>query len=205
MPSDLVIITGSAGQIGFKVLADTLKLERLSGSTLSSIPAVKGTVGILESVNKTTGIKRVVITGSITSITPAAALMNETDQVIDENTEAEPVPSPAHYAVAYWNSKIASYQATKDYIAKEKPAFDVITLMPTFVIGKNELVTDPRKITDGSNGLPFHQILGVDSPPAVGVTVHLDDVSKAHVLSLDPKVSGNTNYLLSSGAVDGII
>ena len=26
MPSDLVIITGSAGQIGFKVLADTLKL-----------------------------------------------------------------------------------------------------------------------------------------------------------------------------------
>jgi nucleoside-diphosphate-sugar epimerase len=64
---------------------------------------------------------------------------------------------------------------------------------------------DPSRITDSSSSLPFQQILGVYSPPVVGVTVHLDDLLKAHVLSLDPKVPGNTNYLLSSGGIVRII
>ncbi|KAL5344871.1 hypothetical protein ACLOAV_010268 [Pseudogymnoascus australis] len=274
MPSDLILLTGSTGHVGFKVLVQALELgysvraairdpsksskiqstesikllnpgPRLSFVTVPDItvdgaydeavksvkyvihiasplpkspiepegyenqliaPAVKGTLGMLQSVNRTPGIKRVVITGSIASITPPEILLNGTDKVVDESTEAEVAVAPfPHYFVAYYSSKIAAYQATKYFIAKEQPAFDIVTLMPTFVIGKNELVTDPTMITDGSNGLAFRQILGQNFSPMVGCTVHVDDVARAHVSTLDLKVPGNGHFVLNSGELNGTV
>ena len=274
MPSDLILITGVTGHVGFKVLVDALELgyavravvrdaskeagilatksikalnpgarlsfvavqdnavdgaydEVVKGvkyiihvgapvpdssipleklETALVIPAVKGVTGILQSAYKTTGIERVVITGSAASIIPTMAIVGGSDEEFDETSRAEALPAPfRHVFVAYCASKIASYNATKDFLAKEKPAFDVVTIMPVFIIGKNELVTDPKNITQGSNGLAFRQILGEKCHPVGGATVHLDDVAKAHFLALDPKIPGNSHFILSSNGMDGTV
>jgi nucleoside-diphosphate-sugar epimerase len=274
MPSDLVLITGTTGHVGFKVLVDALKLgysvraairepskqaailatksiQALNpGSRLSFVivpeitadgaydeavkgvkyiihiasplakpslkpeefeaeiiaPAVKGTIGMLQSAQKTTGIKRIAITSSVAAIAHTTAFLNESTEVFDENSTTDALPPPyPHPFIAYCTSKIDAHKATKEFIARETPAFDVVTLLPSFIIGKNELVTDPQKITDGTNSLAFRMILGENGNATAGCTVHVDDVAKAHILALDPKVPSNSDFILSSGGLDGTL
>ena len=78
--------------------------------------------------------------------------------------------------------------------------------MPTFIIGKNELITDVKKVESGTNAIALGPILGRKSPPNLGVTVYLNDVARVHVLALDPKIlkeGSYENFLVSSGGVDG--
>jgi nucleoside-diphosphate-sugar epimerase len=79
--------------------------------------------------------------------------------------------------------------------------------MPSYVIGKSELVSDTEGITKGSNVLAIGQVLGYSPPVATAgaSVVHIDDVAKAHVLVLNSSVPGNTNYLLHSGGLEGSI
>lgn len=275
MPSELVLITGGTGHVGFKVIVDTLERgysvraairdisksagilatksikalnpgDRLRFSVVPDItadgaydeavkgvkyiihiasplakatiqpdeyetelinPAIKGTVGMLKSAHKAPGIKRVVITASCASIVPTMALLGGSDDVFDESSQADALPGPyPNVFVPYCGSKILAYKATHDFIANEKPAFDVVSLMPSYIIGKNELVTDSKNITDGTNGLAFGQILGNKNPDGMaGCSVHVNDVSKAHVLALEPRIPGNSHFLLNSGGVDGTI
>lgn len=169
-------------------------------------PAVKGTVGMLESANKTTGIERIVITGSNASIMPTPILLfGGSDEIYDENSVAEPTPLPIENPfVAYCSSKISAWLASEEFITTKELKYDVVTIMPSFVIGKNELVTNSDEIATGSNGFVIAQVLGISIGMKAGsTTVHLDDVAKAHVLALDPKIPGNTNYLLCSGGITG--
>lgn len=274
MPSDLVLITGTTGHVGFKVLVDALKLgysvraairdpskqadilatksiKALNpGSRLSFVivpeitadgaydeavkgvkyiihiaspiakpsikseefetqliaPAVKGTVGMLQSAHKTAGIKRIAITGSIVAIADTMAFLSESQKVFNESSTTDALTPPySHVFVAYCTSKIAAHKATKEFVTKEKPAFDIVTLMPSYVIGKNELVTDPKKITDGTNGLAFRLVLGENGNTTAGCSVHVDDVAKAHVLALDPKIPANSDFILNSGGSDGTV
>ncbi|KAH8800233.1 hypothetical protein F5884DRAFT_891068 [Xylogone sp. PMI_703] len=274
MPSDIILITGGSGHVGFKVLVNALECgydvraairdpskeamiratesiktlnpgPRLSfvimkdistdgaydeavkgvkyiihvASPLAKssippknyeneliIPAMKGTVGILESAYKTSSIKRIVITASSASIVPTMALLGGSDEVFDETSKADTIPAPFPYIfVAYCASKIAAYKATNEFIAKQKPIFDVISLMPTFIIGKNELVTDPERIIEGSNGLAFSQILGQNGDSIAGCTVHINDVAKAYVQALDPNIPGDSHFLLNSGELSGTV
>jgi nucleoside-diphosphate-sugar epimerase len=275
MPSELVLITGGTGHVGFKVIVDTLERgysvraairdssksaeilatksikalnpgDRLSFIVVPNItadgaydeavrgvkfvihiasplakatiqpdkyetelinPAIKGTVGMLKSAHRMSGIKRVVITASCVSIVPTMAILGGSDDVFDESSQADALPAPyPHVFVPYCSSKILAYKATNDFIANEKPAFDVVSLMPSYIIGKNELVTDPKNITDGTNGLAFGQILGNKNPDGLsGCSVHVNDVSKAHVLALESSIPGNSHFILNSGGVDGTV
>lgn len=77
--------------------------------------------------------------------------------------------------------------------------------MPSFIIGKNELTTSIEEMrTKGTNRHVLTAILGVKNPkPNPGTTVFLDDVAKIEVMSLDPKIPGGQNFLVSSGGVKG--
>lgn len=162
---------------------------------------------MLQSAHKDPGIKRAIITGSVASIAPTMDILGGNDKlIIDENTNAEALSPPfANFFVAYASAKITAYKTTQDFIARDNPAFDVVTIIPSFILGKNELVTDPERITVGSNGHLFTQILGQHTFPLVGHTVHVDDVARVHVSALDPKIPGNACYIVSSGGLDGIV
>ncbi|OAA50336.1 reductase [Metarhizium rileyi] len=168
-------------------------------------PAIQGTLGILESALKTTGIERVVITGSVASIASSARLAS--GEVIDESTHEVETEGPFVTELeAYSASKALAYRAAKDFVAANEPAFDVIHMMPVFVLGRDETVTEASSIAKGTNGLIMGPLLGhARDYPLNGTGVHVDDVARMHVLALNPEVPGNQDFLAAGpnfGAVD---
>jgi nucleoside-diphosphate-sugar epimerase len=76
--------------------------------------------------------------------------------------------------------------------------------MPSFVLGANELVTQAKDATNGTNGLLLGPLLGNSNPIAMSFsTVHVNDIADAHVNALKPEVEGNQAFVLSSD-LDGL-
>lgn len=165
-------------------------------------PALRGTSGILESAYKTSGIKRIVITSSEVAIIPwEEFIAKEVDTVFDDTYQ---IPFPAgpysHVFEAYSAGKVRALVATKQFVADKKPEWDVINIMPSFTIGDNEMITDPKLISDGTVSAAMAQILGSDSGwgAVPSTSVHVADVARLHVEALDPKIEGNQSFLAVS-------
>ncbi|RFU79576.1 nadp-binding domain-containing [Trichoderma arundinaceum] len=187
-------------------------------------PAIQGTVGILESAHKVSGIERIVITASVLSVASVQAMA--------QGTKVNGMPSFTHNSVllfyramqhqvransnqyaeqtrdvllegpygnslfAYQASKALALQATEKFIAEKKPAFTIVNILPVFVVGRDDTVTEAANIAKGSNALLMGPLLGhARDQPLLGVTVHLDDVAKMHALALSPSVKGNQDFL----------
>lgn len=140
-------------------------------------------------------MKRVVITSSVVAVTPLAAYMGKNVVITTPKyrfpTDQLPRNEFPNYFVAYAVSKILAFNTTLDFIEKERPRFEVINVMPSFVIGKNDLATNPKAVNSSSNALALNALLGVQNPAGtVGISVHVDDVAKVHVSALDPKING---------------
>jgi hypothetical protein len=59
------------------------------------------------------------------------------------------------------------------------PQFDVINMLPSIFVGKNELVDEAKDILKGTNAVAFGQVLGkvmiVSSSP--GTMIHVNDIA----------------------------
>ena len=172
-------------------------------------PAIKGTTGILSSALKQTSVKRIVITSS------AVVLFSWPDLALEESphvfTEKDVIAPPSGpYSAgfeAYHASKVHAFHAAQNFVAEKGPlSFDIIHVMPSFVIGRNDLITDdPTKVASGTNAYALGPILGNKNPtPLPGVTVHVDDVARVHIQALDAtKVKESQNFVLSSNGIEG--
>jgi hypothetical protein len=106
---------------------------------------------------------------------------------------------------AYWASKALSRVAVRDFIAEKTPHFDVVSLLPSVVIGADERATSTEILLEGTRTMVMGPVLGAISPfPMVGVPVDMVDVARAHVEALKPSVPGNAEYLLSSDTPEGV-
>ena len=153
-------------------------------------PAINGTLSILYSALKEHSVKRVVITSSVAAVRPSSAKVFTPD-----NIEADPVGPYNSYFEAYGASKKLAYARTRDFVAEEKPNFSIINIMPSFVIGKNELATTPETVVSGSNALIMSALLGQQNPTGmIAGFAHVDDVAFVHVAALNPDIKGNRNY-----------
>ncbi|KAH7363187.1 hypothetical protein B0T11DRAFT_353295 [Plectosphaerella cucumerina] len=171
-------------------------------------PAINATVGVLKSAKKVPSIKRVVITSSV-------AVLLSWDFIISSDyttvLTAKDVYTPtgldgpfANAMHAYGLSKAAAFDATKRFIEEERPAFEIVNIFPSMVTGKNELNRTPADVGKGSNGSTLGVVLdNVSQMPSIGVSVHVNDVARAHIDALNPALTGNRDYLCSSGGVDG--
>lgn len=108
---------------------------------------------------------------------------------------------------AYFASKTLSRIATHDFMASHKPHFEYVNLLPTMVFGPDELATNATELMASSCALALGFLMENKflSPEAVGATVHVDDVARAHIDALKPSVPGNKDYILSSDAPEGIV
>ncbi|KAI9694337.1 MAG: hypothetical protein M1820_008985, partial [Bogoriella megaspora] len=116
-------------------------------------PAIKGTTNILLAAQKTSSVKRIVITSSIVAVLPFKDFIFGTSETIfDENSRtASPSGPYAHVFEAYGASKIHALNEAEAWIAREKPHFDLVHIFPAFIIGKDELITDVKHIVEGTN------------------------------------------------------
>lgn len=167
-------------------------------------PAVQGTVSLLEAADRCGTVRRVVITSSIAALVPVSQM--EGTQARTSHQSVKPTdripftsgPYNSEYA-AYANSKIAALEAAETWYERERPAFDMIHLHPSFVLGRNDMVQTPAECMKGTNAMVLAMLLGRTFGPFAGATVHVDDVAKCHVAAaVDIRgVPGNASYILS--------
>ncbi|UPL02810.1 hypothetical protein LCI18_013744 [Fusarium solani-melongenae] len=171
-------------------------------------PAINATVGILKAAKEVSTIKRVVITSSIACLLTWDYLVSsDTTKVFTVRDTYTPTSLDGPFANAldaYGVSKAAALAATERFIEDDKPHFEVVSILPSMVTGKNELNRTPEDVGKGSNGTTLGVLLNNKSEiPGLGVSVHVKDVARAHIDALNLVIRGNRNYLCSSGGVEG--
>jgi nucleoside-diphosphate-sugar epimerase len=165
-------------------------------------PAVKGTLGILESARNAPGVRRIVITSSIAAIIPFQALANGSDEVFTaESRIASPDTATLHHLFqAYAASKSRALNVAEAWVKNEHPSFDVVHVLPSYVMGRDESLTSRKSLrSQGTNKHIMYVALGeTTSQAVVSATVHVDDVARVHVGALNPEIPGNTSYVVTS-------
>jgi nucleoside-diphosphate-sugar epimerase len=168
-------------------------------------PAVKGTIAILEAAKKEPGVKRVVITSSVVAIVPfpVFAGMQAGDRTYGPSDRGSDVPKPYPAPiVAYVQSKIEALREGEAWLKANSPVFDVITIHPGFVGGRNDLARNADELLQGTNSLFIAPVLGQDASKRGGASaanaVDVDDVAKAHIESLRDDVPGNQAFILDN-------
>jgi dihydroflavonol-4-reductase len=150
-------------------------------------PAVNGTLAMLRAAAKSARVKRVVLTSSMAAVTdePDARLLTEEDW----NTRSKLDRNP------YYFSKTQAERAAWDFVAREKPSFDLVVINPFLVIGPahtNAINTSNQIFVDLLAG-KYPVILSLDWG-----FVDVRDVADAHIRALEtPAASGR--YLCAAG------
>jgi nucleoside-diphosphate-sugar epimerase len=170
--------------------------------------AVRGTMNVLEAAQKTSTVKRVVITSSVVGIISWKDFTSGScPTVFNEKSRTPFLHAPyANVFEAYAASKVKALKDAEDWQAEgEKKTFDLVHIFPGFIIGRDELVTDIKDAFYGTNNEVLKPITGGDDGSVPSSSIHLRDVSLAHVKALDPKVPGNRGYVLSCGGLEGTV
>ncbi|TVY81307.1 putative uncharacterized oxidoreductase [Lachnellula suecica] len=177
-------------------------------------PAIDNTVSVLSAANGSPSVKRVIITSSAAALVPIMDFATgDTVQSFIDNDANISIgdDETCHYDLkqdfgvpflAYTASKTMALDAAEDFMKSKRPGFDLIILLPTFVFGAHYLARTPEEMISSSNGLLLSYLRGKPDRPVTTNTVHIDDVAKLHVQSLDPTIPAG-RYLLASGGEAG--
>ncbi|TAQ89948.1 hypothetical protein B7494_g1731 [Chlorociboria aeruginascens] len=166
-------------------------------------PAVQGTEQILYAALNYPQIKKVIVMSSCLALMPVDAMGRKENFVKDNTGEVIPVDLDMSFpagltghGIKYAASKILAHQATRDFLVKENPHYDLITLHPTFVLGHN-LVQESAQGLDGVNGLFWMSLFSEQQPLIPSAWVHVQDVADAHIKLLDTPVESGKEFILS--------
>lgn len=108
--------------------------------------------------------------------------------------------------MAYFASKTLAEKAAWDFIAKEKPSFDLSVLLPVIVLGPVFTpVNSAKDIEQGAHRHIYEFINGTSTTTEVDFNFysHVDvrDVARAHVLAMKVPAAGGQRISLSSSDV----
>lgn len=165
-------------------------------------PAIKGTTGILQAVKRfAPSVKRVVVTSSFAAMLNAAHHPKTYEEAIwNPITWDEALLNAGN---AYRASKVFAEKAAWDFVEKEKPSFDIVTLNPPLVLGPvahslsslGNINTSNKRIVDIIQGNCKEGL-----PPSLGVYLWADvrDVAMAHVLAAEVSEAGGKRFLIAA-------
>ncbi|KDN60721.1 putative NAD dependent epimerase/dehydratase [Colletotrichum sublineola] len=171
------------------------------------VPAEQGTIALLDAANSVSTIKRIVIVSSILALVPLDVWSTNNFNVKEGSNASIPIDpdmefpqDPATSAgLKYQASKILAHRSVLEWAPKNKPGFNIITLHPSFVFGRNLTQTSPDEI-DGTNAMLWKS-LSSENPTFPMVAVDVRDVALAHLRALDVDVKGQSavqEFLLSA-------
>lgn len=120
-------------------------------------------------------------------------LLHTKDKV--EQTRAANTEGPFKSSfLTYEASKALAFQASEKFIADQKPPFDQHPSCG--FLGRDNTVNEVQGLMKGTNRLIVGPLLGHSNPqPALGITVHVNDVPRLHVLALNPEIKGHQSFI----------
>ncbi|KAL5521236.1 hypothetical protein ACEPAG_9159 [Sanghuangporus baumii] len=173
-------------------------------------PAVKGTVGILESALKFggKGLKRIVVTSSVASIVnpDSSGLVDESSWNESSVTLIKEKGSAAPGQEKYRASKTFAEKAAWEFVSKNASSisWDLVTLCPPFVFGPN--INEIRSVADlGTSQAVFYDALlsktktPEDLKGVAAAWVDVRDVALGHARAIEVPEAGGQRFILSSG------
>ena len=144
-------------------------------------PAVQGTLNVLSACARAPGIQRVVLTSSMAAVTDEP----DADHVLTEadwNTKSTLDRNP------YYLSKALAERAAWDFLARERPPFDLVVVNPFVIMGPSL-----GRAINTSNQILVDLVKGV-YPAIISLTwglVDVRDVATAHLRAAEvPMASG---------------
>jgi dihydroflavonol-4-reductase len=149
-------------------------------------PAVNGTLGVLRACTKATDVLRVVLTSSMAAVTDepdSTRVLTEADWNEKSTLRRNP----------YYLSKTLAERAAWDFVAREKPQFDLVALNPFMILGPSlapGLNVSNKIVADLTNGV-YPGILSF----TWGI-VDVRDVAHAHVRAAEV-ADAKGRYLLA--------
>ncbi|KAF8342995.1 D-lactaldehyde dehydrogenase [Cantharellus anzutake] len=180
-----------------------------------NVPAIRGTVGVLESVaNNGAKVKRVIITSSVSSVlhpAPDGYAYTEDDWNDHDVKQVEEKGDKASPVSMYNASKVLAERAAWKFIEgnKDKIAFDLVTIMPSFVLGPTiHQVKDASSLNTSISLFRKYIIANaLPAPPSKeslltspGGYVDVRDVAEAHVQSILRDQAGDQRFITSAGS-----
>lgn len=167
-------------------------------------PAVRGTRGLFEAARREGGVRRIVVTSSITAIVPFEELSGEKKCARWVEPSDRITFNTGPYTTefeAYAASKVAALNEAEKWLERNKGevGFDVVFLHPSFVEGRNELAMSPRECLKGTNAIILGIALGQKFEySTAGTSVSLEDTARCHVEALDGSRVRAKSYILSA-------
>ncbi|KAM0279681.1 hypothetical protein ACHAQH_004483 [Verticillium albo-atrum] len=181
------------------------ELAPTKGNEMQVQTAINSMCWLLQSAYKAnpSTVLRIVITSSIAAILPPAYFQGqgETSGPVFDAESRMPTP-PAPFASGFGPhaaSKVAALNASESWVRHFRPPFDLVSIMPAWVWGRNELATTAKQVAKGSSGVLIELLRGNGSKtPLSGGFITVEDLAKAHVLVLKPHIPGNQSFILSA-------
>ncbi|KAL6798098.1 NAD(P)-binding protein [Trichoderma sp. SZMC 28012] len=171
--------------------------------------ARRSTIGLLESSRKAGTVKRIVITSSGVANTPFHYYLGQGDDKIFDADGRIPVDQgPYGFEFqAYSASKAAALNDSEAWVKDNKPGFDLISILPGWIFGADELATTVKDFESSSTNSVLLNFLrgGQSDIPSNSNSVLVDDAAQIHVLALDPKIPGNQAFVAAGDGIDGMV
>ncbi|KAJ7675152.1 D-lactaldehyde dehydrogenase [Mycena rosella] len=169
-------------------------------------PAIKGTVGILESALKWgKSVKRVVVTSSTAAVLNVSkepqvlSDVNWNDQAVEQVNEQGRAASGA---AKYQASKTLAERAAWGFVQKHKVeiAWDLSVLNPPLVLGPViHAVSSPEALNTSAHRM-YEAFTKPDATAGGGCWVDVRDLALAHVRALQKEEAGGERILIPAGA-----
>jgi dihydroflavonol-4-reductase len=153
-------------------------------------PAVQGTLNVLRACARASGIGRVVLTSSMAAVTDEPDSTHVLTEA-DWNTRSTLDRNP------YYLSKTLAERAAWDFMAREKPSFDLVVVNPFVIMGPSH-----SPAINTSNQILVDLLKGV-YPAIISLTwglVDVRDVATAHIRAAEV-ASASGRYLCAQQPV----
>lgn len=156
-------------------------------------PTVDSTMNLLQSALQHPQMRRVIFTSSIVATMPFPLTAEHKSKIFSADTRASP-PAPPYTSPyqAYCAGKIRAIELCDEFaVTHPKAPFDIISILPGYVFGRNHVITDLATFKrTGSNQYLLQSLLPADVrnvalPPILSSAAHLEDVVTVHVSAID--------------------
>ncbi len=171
-------------------------------------PALEGTLSVLRAVRKyAPGVRRVVVTSSFAAVLSVEALKDPSKSFSEADwnplTYEDGLKAAADKATVYRASKACAERAAWDFVANEKPGFDLATICPPMVFGPLAHHVPSVAAVNTSNQRLVDVIQGrwaAEIPhPGVFLWVDVRDVALAHANAMERAGAGGKRFLTTAG------
>ncbi|KIW90623.1 uncharacterized protein Z519_08406 [Cladophialophora bantiana CBS 173.52] len=168
-------------------------------------PAIIGTTGILKSIKASAPtVKIVVITSSFASMINTANPPKVYNETCWNPVTLEQAQESAN--IAYRVGKTFAEKAAWEFVEKEKPNFQVATMLPTLVLGPIVHYLNSLDSINTSNERLRSMIQGMMkdrlAPTGYFLWVDVRDVALAHVRAIEVPAAAGKRFFLTEGYMD---